>query len=244
MSKYLILGASSEVALSFIKAHEWSADDEIFAQYHSHKDALEETVRKIPARASLHRADFMTEEGISDFVDAVRDEGFTPTHILHAPAFPVKNARLTELEWGDFAGQLMIQVRSFFEVMKAVIKPMSKTGTGGKIVVVLSAYTMNVPPAYLADYITAKYALMGLTKAIASEYAGKKILVNMVSPSMMETKFIAGIFSGVSEQSAAKNPMKRNARPEDAASLVEYLLSEGNTFITGANIPVTGGEEY
>ena len=243
MSKYLILGASSEVAVAFIKAHAWSEGDEIFAQYHSHKDALEEAVKNIPARVYLRRADFMTEEGISDFVRAVRDEGFTPTHILHAPAFPVKNARLTELEWGDFHGQILIQVRSFFEVMKAVVKPMAKSG-GGKIVVVLSSGTINVPPVYMTDYITAKYALMGLAKTLAAEYAGKKILVNMVSPSMMETKFIAGIFSGVSEASAANNPMKRNATPQDAASLVEYLLSESNTFITGANIPVTGGEEY
>ncbi|MBQ7220882.1 MAG: SDR family oxidoreductase [Synergistaceae bacterium] len=243
MSRYLILGASSEVALAFMKAHAWSEDDEVIAQYFSHKDALEELAGSIPAKVIMRRADFMMDEGVSEFVEFLREEKFTPTHILHAPAFPVRNARLTELEWGDFRAQMMIQVRSFFEVMRTVIKPMSRAG-GGRVVVVLSAYTMNVPPSFLSDYVTAKYALMGFTKSIAAEYAGKKILVNMISPSMMETKFLAGIYEGVSEHSAAHNPMKRNARPEDSASLVEYLLSDSNTFITGANIPVTGGEEY
>ena len=243
MSRYLILGASSEVALAFMKAHAWSEDDEITAQYFSHRDALEALANEIPANVLTRRADFLSEEGISEFTGFLRERDFVPTHILHAPASPVRNARMTELEWGDFQGQLMIQVRSFFEVMKAVVKPMAKSG-GGRVVVVLSSGTINVPPSYMSDYITAKYALMGLTKSLASEYAAKKILVNMISPSMMETKFTAGIFSGVSERSAANNPMKRNAAPNDAASLVEYLLSDNNTFITGANIPVTGGEVF
>ena len=243
MSRYLILGASSEIALAFMKMHKWDASDEVIAQYHSHKDALEDVAAKISAKVFTHKADFLTEEGINGFADFVRERGFIPTHILHAPAFPVQNKRVTELDWGDFRGQMMIQVRSFFEVMKAVIKPMAKSGSG-RIVVVLSAYTMDVPPAYLADYITAKYALMGFAKALAAEYAPKKILVNMISPSMMDTKFVAGVFSAVVEKSAANNPMKRNASPEDSASLIDYLLSGSNTFITGANIPVTGGETF
>ena len=243
MSRYLILGASSEVSLAFMKSHEWTPDDEILAQYHSHSAALEDIAAKIPAKVFTHRADFLTEEGIADFVRVIQEREFVPTHILHASAFPVKNRRLTELCWADFHAQITIQVRAFFEVMKAVIKPMAKSG-GGRVVVVLSSGTLNVPPAYMADYITAKYALMGLAKALAAEYAPKKIFVNMISPSMMDTKFIAALYSAVSEQSAAGNPMKRNAMPEDCAGLVEYLLSNKNTFITGANIPVTGGEEY
>ena len=243
MSKYLILGASSEVALTFMKSHAWTPDDEILAQFRSNSDALDDVAAKIPAHVYTHRADFLTEEEIADFVREIQERAFIPTHILHASAFPVKNRRLTELCWADFAGQFTIQVRAFFEVMRAVIKPMAKSG-GGRAVVVLSSGCINVPPAYMTDYITAKYALMGFTKALAAEYAPKKILVNMISPSMMDTKFIAGIFSGVSEQSAASNPMKRNAVPEDCAGLVEYLLSDKNTFITGANIPVTGGEKY
>lgn len=243
MSGYLILGASSEVSLAFIRLHEWKSDDEIIAQYHSNKDALEEALKNIPAKAVMRKADFLTEEGISDFVSFMNAQNFIPSKILHSNAFPVRNARLTELQWNNFHTQIMIQVRSFFEVMKSVLKGMAKSG-GGKIAAVLSSCTINIPPAFMSDYITAKYALMGLVKSMASEYAARNILINMISPSMMETKFITDIYSGVIEQSAAKNPMKRNARPEDAASLAEYILSDSNTFITGANIPVTGGEEF
>ena len=243
MAKYLILGASSEVSLAFMRLHEWKSEDEIIAQYYSHKDILEEAVLNIPAKVIMREADFLSEEGIKNFVSFISEQKFIPSRVLHTSALRVRNARFTELDWVDFNNQIMIQVRSFFEIMKSVIKSMAKSG-GGRIATVLSSCTMNVPPAFLSDYITAKYALMGLVKTMASEYASKNILLNMISPSMMETKFIADIYSAVVEQSAAKNPMKRNAKPEDAANLLEYILSDNNTFITGANIPVTGGEEF
>jgi 3-oxoacyl-[acyl-carrier protein] reductase len=66
----------------------------------------------------------------------------------------------------------------------------------------------------------------------------------MISPSMMETKFLSQVYEAVVEQSAAANPMKRNASPADVAGLIEYLFSDANIFVTGANIPITGGEEF
>ena len=66
----------------------------------------------------------------------------------------------------------------------------------------------------------------------------------MISPSMMETKFLQNAYEDVVKQSATSNPVKRNARPDDVAGLIEYLFSDNNTFITGANIPVTGGEAF
>ena len=114
----------------------------------------------------------------------------------------------------------------------------------GKIVLGLSSYSLNVPPKFLTSYVMAKYALMGLGKALASEYAAKHIQVNMISPSMMETKFLSQIYRVVVEQTAAANPMKRNASPADIAGVIEYLFSDANTFVTGVNIPITGGEEF
>lgn len=66
----------------------------------------------------------------------------------------------------------------------------------------------------------------------------------MISSSMMETKFLDNVYGGVVEKSAMNNPMKRNASPSDAGKLICYLFSEANTFITGANIPITGGEVF
>ena len=61
----------------------------------------------------------------------------------------------------------------------------------GRIAAMLTAYTIGTPPKYMCDYVTAKYALLGFVRAAASEYAGKGVTINALSPNMMETKFLS-----------------------------------------------------
>ncbi len=239
--KYLFIGGSSDICVAFLRQHRWSAEDEIIAQYHSHVESLQEIATQISAKLTPCATDFSSREDTKDFVDFLQKQAFVPTHILHAPAIPIQNQRFTEIDWAEAERQLNVQCRSFYMILQAVLAKMAKDKTGN-IVVVLSSYSLNLPPAFLSAYVMAKYALMGLTKAIAVEYAPKNIRCNMISPSMMETKFLANVYDGVVEQTASHNPFRRNATPQDAASLIDYLFSEQNTFMQGANIPLTGGE--
>ena len=75
-------------------------------------------------------------------------------------------------------------------ILQAFIPKMSKQNYG-KIVFMLSAYLLGIPPKFQSPYITVKYALLGLMRNLASEYAAKGIMVNAVSPDMMETKFLS-----------------------------------------------------
>ena len=138
---------------------------------------------------------------------------------------------------------MTVQCRALIVVLQAFIKQLTKAKQG-KIVIGLSSCTINMPPKYLSSYVMAKYALMGLGKALAVEYAPKNIQINMVSPSMMETKFLQNMHEQVVHQSAAGNPAKRNVTTEDVVGVIEYLFSDANTFITGVNIPVTGGDGF
>ena len=103
---------------------------------------------------------------------------------------------------------------------------------------------MGVPPKALSHYTTIKYALLGLVKSLASEYADKCIRINAVSPSMTETKFLSNINEKLIEISAQNNPLNRNATPSDIVPAVKFLLSGDASFINGANIPITGGEIF
>ena len=243
MGKYLLLGASSELCLTFMEQHEWQENDEIIAQYCRSRDTLEQLQKTIPAKMELWQADFSDEASTAAFAEKLKQNKIVPTHILHVPAVPIENMRFTEIDWGDTEKQLNVQCRSLWMVLQAVIKEMAKAKQG-KVLLGLSSCSLGVPPKFLAGYVTAKYALMGMGKALASEYAPKGIQINMISPSMMETKFLANVYGGVVEQTAAANPLKRNARPEDIAGLIEYLFSDSNTFVTGVNLPVTGGEIF
>lgn len=241
--RFLLLGGSSELSLAFLRCNEWNENDWIIAQYCHHDEELRKIAATIPARLDLLYADFMSEDSTKQMAQTLVDKAFVPTHILHVPAVPVVNQRFTDLQWSEAESQIHVQCRSLVIVLQAVIRKMAKAHTG-RIVIGLSSCTLNVPPKYLASYVQAKYALMGIAKALAAEYAPKGILVNMISPSMMETKFLDNVYGGVVEKSAMNNPMKRNASPSDAGKLICYLFSEANTFITGANIPITGGEVF
>lgn len=241
--RYLMLGASSDLCCSFLHRHIWQEGDEVVAQYFQHAEELEKITQGIPAKVSLLQADFCDIRSTEKFAHKLKEEGFVPTHILHAPAIPIENQRFTEIPWSEAEKQLSVQCRSFLVVLQAVIKRMVKARTG-KIVIGLSSCTINIPPKYLSSYVMAKYALLGLGRAITAEYAGKGLQVNMVSPSMMETKFLHHLHTQVIQQSAVGNPAKRNVTPADVAGMIEYLFSDENTFITGANIPITGGEEF
>lgn len=241
--KYLLLGGSSDVCLSFLENNTWDDNDEVLAQYYKNGTSLKKMLEVLPCKLNIVQADFSSSDSIENFSRQIKEMKFVPSHILHAPAIPVENKRFTETDWEDVLMQLNVQCQSAFKIMQNVIKPMTKKKSG-KIVFVLTSYTIGVPPKYLSSYIMTKYALMGLGKSLAAEYAEKNIQINMLSPSMMETKFLTKLHSSISEVSASKNPLKRNVFTKEVVSAIKYLFSDENTFITGANIPITGGENF
>jgi 3-oxoacyl-[acyl-carrier protein] reductase len=78
-------------------------------------------------------------------------------------------------------------------------------------------------------------------RASAAEYAATELAINAVSPGMMETKFLSEIGETAVEMAAKTNPKGRNARPQDVIGAIEFLLSPGAGYMTGADIPVTAG---
>ena len=241
--RYLILGASSDLGLEFLRNGKWFPDDEVLVQYCRSRERLETVVQELPCKVQLLQADFLQAESLQGFIAQLQAAAYVPTHILHIPALPIENKRFTEYSWQEAENQLMVQVRSFYEVMQAVLPGMIRR-KNGRVVAILTSYSVAVPPRFLSVYVMAKYALMGLMKALAAEYAPKHLQFNMVSPSMMETRFVEGIYQPVIQQSAAANPMKRNALVSDVVPLLQYLFSEENSFMTGVNIPVAGGEVF
>ena len=111
----------------------------------------------------------------------------------------------------------------------------------GRIIVIGSSCTFGIPPKYMSDYILIKYGLLGLVKAIAGEYSGKQITCNMISPDMMETKFLNDIDKRTAEINALKSSMKRNVTIDEVASGIMYLFSDYAGYINGINLNISGG---
>jgi 3-oxoacyl-[acyl-carrier protein] reductase len=93
-----------------------------------------------------------------------------------------------------------------------------------------------------AHYITAKSALIGLTKSLAVELGPKGIRINMVTPSLLNTELTADIPEKIKLVTAFQTPLKRLALPEDVAGAISFLASNKSDFCNGENIRVNGGQ--
>ncbi|MCP4644406.1 MAG: SDR family oxidoreductase [bacterium] len=239
----LILGASSDIGNAVIRAID-SNRLCIVAQYNEGLEKLERLRGDLrssvldPVRADLSRTD-----DVEALIAHVRSRYGHPTHVVHLAAPRPAPLSFRRTAWEDFQMQWDVQVRAATIVLKAFLPTMARDGIG-KVVFVLTSYTVAKPPAGVSPYITAKYALLGLAKSLAAEYAPKGICINAVSPSMVETAFLENLPPMVVQTSADESPLKRNASPDDVAGVVAFLLSAAADYVTGTNIPVTGGSVF
>lgn len=144
-----------------------------------------------------------------------------------------------DLDWDDIQADLDVAVKGAFNCCKAVTPAMLAQG-GGKIVNLASIYAEDPPPDQLR-YVLSKSALIGLTRSLAVEFAGRNIQVNAVVPSFVTGEFASRIYSGFSQRNAAASPMKRNASREDVAQTIVFLASSFSSYMTGQKVMVTGG---
>lgn len=235
----LILGASSNLASEVVK-REVSKYDAILLQYCSSYERIEELRKLYGEKIVPIQADFADESSTEEFVCKIRDYKDVES-ILHLAANKINYSKIHKTSWENVKLDMDIQLRSIWKAINAVMGNMIKRKKG-KIVMVLSSCTANTPPRFLGRYTTCKYALLGFMKALAAEYADKGIVVNAVSPGMMDTKFLENIPEFVKEDTVSKNPMGRLTNEKDVLPVIELLLSDDNTYITGQNIVITGGE--
>lgn len=129
---------------------------------------------------------------------------------------------------------------------KHAIAAMRESGRGGAIVNIGSILSFT-GDGYLAAYTAMKSGVLGLTKAIAIDYALDGIRCNCVCPGDMETPMIEQYFDGTDDPAAARSEMeaaypgKRIAHPREVATAVIYLLSDDASFVNGAPLLVDGG---
>jgi 2-hydroxycyclohexanecarboxyl-CoA dehydrogenase len=109
----------------------------------------------------------------------------------------------------------------------------------GRIVNISSSSAQGGAPA-MAHYVSSKGGIIGFTKALATEFAGKGITVNTVPPGFVDTPLLREGPIDV-DAAVAAMPMKRAGRPEDIAHAVAYLVSDEAGYVTGHTLSVNGG---
>ena len=235
----LVTGASSDVGGKLIRKIAGNYEV-ILAHYCYSKERVETLRAELGEKFVPLQADFTDMGSVAAMVDRIRTLGYAPDHIVHLPAQKVIPQRFHKTDVKQYTESFTTSVASIVLILKHLLPVMSKQKYG-KVVFMLTSFTLNAPPKYQAPYITTKYALLGLMRDLSREYADKNIMINGVSPDMMETRFLSDMPELVIQQNADNNPMGRNLVVEDVIPTFEYLLSDGADMVTGQNIGVTGG---
>lgn len=236
----LIMGASSDCGIAIIKKVH-NNYSHIYAHYAHHAEQLQKIREEIGDKLILIQDDFSLENSGQAILDIIEKRGEYPDHIIHLPAPNYQNYKFVKAGWTPFEHGIQTSLHSCVTVLQGVIPKMIKEKREGRIIFMLSSYTNNNPPRFTAPYVTVKYALLGLMKELSVEYADKGIMVNGISPGMMETKFLKDVPELIVQQNAGNSPFGRNLNIEEVVPLFEFLLSDEAARITGQNIIISGG---
>jgi 3-oxoacyl-[acyl-carrier protein] reductase len=156
----------------------------------------------------------------------------------------VNNAGLTRdqlllrMKEDDFDRVLEVNLKGAWNFMRAAARPLMKVR--GRIVNITSVVGIT-GNAGQANYAASKAGLIGLSRSLAKELAGRNVTVNAVAPGYIETDMTAGMTEKAAEELRAHIPLGRIGRPEDVAETVAFLAGPGGDYVTGQTLVVDGG---
>jgi NAD(P)-dependent dehydrogenase (short-subunit alcohol dehydrogenase family) len=151
----------------------------------------------------------------------------------------------TDEQWLD---TMAVNVNALFYLSRAAIRYMKHKGKGA-IVNIASEWGLNGEPNHVA-YCASKAAVVQITRCMALDHARDNIRVNSVCPGEIHTQMVDDILSQKGgdlqrnlQELAAGIPMRRLASPAEVAWCVHFLASDRASYVTGANLPVDGGND-
>jgi 3-oxoacyl-[acyl-carrier protein] reductase len=139
----------------------------------------------------------------------------------------------------DYDAVLATNLRGPFLVCKAFARAMAKA-RGGRIINISSVVGLT-GNAGQANYAASKAGIIGLTKSLAQEFAGRGITANVIAPGFITTDMTAAIPEDAQKAMLAQIPLERFGKPEDIANAVVFLSSDAAGYITGQTLVVDGG---
>lgn len=153
----------------------------------------------------------------------------------------IRRAPALEFSEEDWDAVLHINLKALFFLSQASAKQMVKHG-GGKIINVASMLSFQ-GGILVPSYTSAKSAVMGLTRALANEWASKGINVNAIAPGYMATDNTAPLRADETRNKAIleRIPIGRWGDPEDLQGTAVFLASSASDYLHGTTIPVDGG---
>lgn len=213
----------------------------VVINYAGNSEAAEKTAadcEALGAKAAIIKADVSKAEDV-DAIFALAIEEFGKVDILVNNAGVTKDKLIMAMSEEDFDKVVDTNLKGAFLCMKAASKLMMKQRSGR--IINMSSVVGVRGNAGQVNYAASKAGIIGMTKSLAKELAGRNVMVNAIAPGFIDTDMTAVLSDKVKEAILGDIPMKKLGKPEDIAKTAAFFAQDEAGYITGQVICVDGG---
>ena len=200
--------------------------------------ALEEELRAFGGTVKGYRSDASDYKAAEDLIAAVIAD-FGTVDVLVNNAGITKDGLLMRMSEEQWDSVITVNLKSVFNLTKAVIKPMMKARSGS--IINLTSVVGIRGNAGQANYAASKAGIIGFTKSVALELGSRNVRSNAIAPGFIETEMTGEMNEKAVEEWKQQIPLKRGGQPEEVADACVFLASDLSRYITGQVLQVDGG---
>ena len=236
--KILLTGSSKGIGFN-IASILINEGHDIALHYNKNKSALDALIKDLKTNSFTIQSDLSDSSQVKDLVNNTIDKLSFPDCIINNAGIAGPSFKTWEYPIDQWQNVIDIDLTGLFYCCKSVVPHMIKANYGRIVNIASIAGKEGNPNAM--PYSAAKAGVIALTKSLGKELADKNIAVNCVTPAAAKTRIFDQISQEHIDYMLSKIPRGRFIKVDELASMVSWLVSEENSYTTGAVFDLSGG---
>ena len=232
----LVTGASGGIGAAI--ARQLHAQGATVGLHGTRAERLEELRAELGDRAHALPADLGDRDAVKGLAESAT-EALGQVDILVNNAGITKDGLFVRMSDEDWDRVIEVNLTSMFRLTRELVYPMMRR-RGGRVVNITSVVAVTGNPGQ-ANYCASKAGMIGMSKSLAMEIAGRGVTVNCVAPGFIETPMTDALNDKQKDAILGAVPAKRLGTGDEVASAVTFLASDEAAYVTGQTLHVNGG---